>query len=536
MSFAISTAGLAATKTVVYDDFEVAPTTWAFRSMGNTGSQIVSAESAHQGKQSLQSETDRWGMENLRGGFRCREAHSRLSFWYCAEYDEQLSSDVFLVLGLRSEGERHVYKTQLRLTAPREWQQIAVSAEDVSPRLVGAWIDQLIIGLRGPATSLRLNLDEICLENQRKPSRGGKPTPELSAGSAPPPAGYWGPLERDALRAAAFSPKEVSLDLAPRLAEAGIDTFILVRPSDSELAHWAGLSSALHVAVLVALPLFYDPANRPEVHPAVFADGVSENLPCLMQEGYWDKVLAPLMERLAQLSTVVPLSGILLESNSPEGAAPAHNPADSCYCDECFSRFLELSQIKERVESFLPAERWPWLRENKLLSVYAEILQRRLSLRAELLRERLLELNPKLLLGLYGFEDRWIQRGVLAGLGTPSYSPAIVAREPTTTNGYSIAVKWESDRLKTEKIANRWLPGFDLNPFNPLELAANLSASSKGSFGYWIDLREPGKVPPEKLLEVLHRVNARLSESVGVNANRSKSVTGSGSSKKREGQ
>src|SRR3990172_3903775 len=72
LSFAISTAGLAATKTVVYDDFEVAPTTWAFRSMGNTGSQIVPAESAHQGKQSLQSEAARRGMENLRGGFRCR--------------------------------------------------------------------------------------------------------------------------------------------------------------------------------------------------------------------------------------------------------------------------------------------------------------------------------------------------------------------------------------------------------------------------------------------------------------------------------
>jgi len=461
--------------TVIFDDFEKAQTQWSLRQSGSRGAQVVTTEARHSGTQSLLSETDRYGLQNIRAEFRYKDDGSCVSFWYLLEYDPVDSPDTCLTVGLHSETDDRFYSTVLPCPEPARWNLFELETAGISPLLIGDWIDQLSIGGVGRAVPLKLHLDDVRIENH-----GPKRKPRHTAASAPV----------DCPRALYF-PRGVMPEQAEAYADAGINAVFLREPSQEAAVEWTAYGQKCGFAVWLVIPAYYDVRqwmDSARLRSAVFADGLPDDLVCPLQDDYWKLFVLPILLQWVRLSCFAPIQGILLDTNAVGSVHSSYTDVDSCLCDDCFARFLDISGINERIESFPPPDRWGWLTDNKLVLKYREALELRTRIRAEILRERIRAENGNLRLGVLDFRDTWINAGLAAGFGDAEAPSMVVARDPTFGRGYSAAVRWYSERLEQRSVHHHWVPGFDLKEFSPQDLSAHLLAATTAGDGYWIEL------------------------------------------------
>jgi len=502
-------AGARQNRYVIFDDFERTSTAWTFHQSGSRGSQVATEELSHSGQRCLVSETDRHGLQNVRGDFRYQDEGSRLSFWFRLEYDPVLSPDTSLTIGLHSASDNKVYSTLTPPPPAGQWRLLEVEVSDISPLLAGDWIDQLLIGVTGRATPLKLYLDDVCIQN--KVVRRANTHHVTAAHRSKPP--------QDGTVKAICLPHGAMPEEIEKYANAGINTVFLIYPEEAAAVAWSAVGQRHGFAIWIVLPLFYDVGHyirSGDLRPCVFADRVPDDLVCPLQDEYWERFVTPIVRRWAQLARVAPIEGIVLEANAVGTIHSSYTEADSCLCDDCFSRFLSLGRIGERLESFPMSDRWSWVVANQRVAQWRETFALRTRIKAEILRQQMERENERISFGAFDLKGTWLHWGLLTGLGNGSSPPIAVAREPTFGRGFSAAVRWFSEDLARRGIAHHWLPGFDVTKFKPAELAVHLRAAIAAGYGYWLDL---SALPPVKensssmpslspeLLEAVREVN-----------------------------
>lgn len=251
---------------------------------------------------------------------------------------------------------------------------------------------------------------------------------------------------------------------------------------------WAELAQTHHIQLFPALN-FYSQDERnlftETVSPYVVRDGtVFETIPCPFDERYWNFAIGQRIEQLARLSTLVPIHGVLFDTEM-YGSTPSLYQ-DVCLCDVCWQAFMSADSLRAE----LPKERrFAYLIQQQLYQRYETLQTERLQQLLSRIEQRVHAINPRLLLGCVAYRTNWFYAGLIKGLGT-SDAPALVFSESSYVLGYTLHVDYEASVVtgdaSDEPVYARYIPGLWFGRFFPEEIAAQAYQLAMRTDGYWL--------------------------------------------------
>lgn len=132
-----------------------------------------------------------------------------------------------------------------------------------------------------------------------------------------------------------------------------------------------------------------------------------------------------------------------------------------CYCDDCFSKFLEI----RGVNSDLPktAKRFAWVKERELMAAYEkDFRQRRVEMFTRI-RERLHAIKPDLMFSSYGMGLQMGQSDFMRAMNTPE-TPFIFLDHARNYGNDDRQTWWISSNAQLQNQGFLYLPGGWTNP------------------------------------------------------------------------
>jgi len=245
---------------------------------------------------------------------------------------------------------------------------------------------------------------------------------------------------------------------------------------------------------------YFSRLENGEASHYVAADGRSApHLPCPCDAGYWQAVIGRRAAELARLRKMGhgSVAGFLfdVEDYAGTGDLPCGG-SYYCYCDRCFSSFLE-SEGEARSE-VSPGERKGWLTGQNLIDGYYRYQDAAVVDVLQGIRKQIDGMDPDFIFATYPWPtiDRkvhptrvpWDVRFV-EGLGTDR-APFMLFAESTYIWGYDPSIERQEEELKASSLPYVAVTGFNMIPAEriwwPEEMVASSYWASLRSGGYWI--------------------------------------------------
>jgi len=232
--------------------------------------------------------------------------------------------------------------------------------------------------------------------------------------------------------------------------------------------------------------------------PVVFADGTEGLFACPLDEYFWQQHLTNVAIRIAEISKVDLISvidGIFLDMEMYRTEALAANKKNysptTCFCDDCFSHFIQTRPEWKNLPAVRKDRRESWLSQNGLLEDYLAYQTGRVEVKARELKELVHAINPKMLFGVYPAitKTNWVQKALMRALGSESYP---VISFSTDTYGYPScwgASKIPSDipqYFKEYDINGIYVAGYMFRKYTSSEIRTNIIQSRQRCQGYWL--------------------------------------------------
>ncbi|MFH1904226.1 MAG: hypothetical protein ABIK53_01715 [bacterium] len=126
----------------------------------------------------------------------------------------------------------------------------------------------------------------------------------------------------------------------------------------------------------------------------VWYTGYEQDLPCPVDEKYWQERMIPYFLDYAKLSKKIPIFAIQVDWEYYGKMKKFRNVYTTCYCDGCWAYFQRRSKVK--VPQIAKEKRNGWLREHNLDGKYQQIFFSHTKTLAEQLRKAVDEINPEL--------------------------------------------------------------------------------------------------------------------------------------------
>jgi len=334
-------------------------------------------------------------------------------------------------------------------------------------------------------------------------------------------------IKNEGIRAGFMSSTSGNLDVIPRIVQEtkniGLNTAIvygcMFAETPNHLTYYREWfrqcnKTGLHIFAFYG----WQPPVKNTCRPVVFSDGTEGLFPCPLDDQLWQYLTDNMVGKLARMSVErrdlqTAFDGFYLDMEMYRTEAEPDDKRnyslDTCFCDVCFSRFIQTQPEWKNMPMVRSDRRKSWLEQNNLLSAYHAFLTRSVETRAEDLRNQVHAVNPKLLFGVYPrlSAENWVLAAVMRGFGRNSY-PAISFT--TDTYGY-YSVPWGAARIpadltayfKEYDINGIYVAGYLFRAYTSGEIKNHLVKSGQNAQGYWL-FRMPllldRRIPPSEAL------------------------------------
>jgi hypothetical protein len=226
--------------------------------------------------------------------------------------------------------------------------------------------------------------------------------------------------------------------------------------------------------------------------------------PCPLDEGYWDRLMLPLLKTMAKIEKEVGCSGgasldMEFYAGDFDGGFTYNKTAlQGCYCDYCFGSFLE-----SRGEDISPAkiafsQRAPYIRQHYSISDHLDFLESKLTIKTKPIAQQVRQIKPDFLMGILPGIRNWYLRGIARGLSSPGL-PVMIFSEAEYSDGFNSKTVEQLTWLEKEGIDALLLGGLTLNRFSGMGMGAKAAELAQKADGYWIYYGQ-----------VLHHPNAKM--------------------------
>ncbi len=223
--------------------------------------------------------------------------------------------------------------------------------------------------------------------------------------------------------------------------------------------------------------------------------------PCPLDAEYWNVSIAERFHRLAPLSNIVPIAGVLFDTEMYGGDFSLYR--NHCFCDVCWKEFIQQEpfffSVKDpKIYTIEGKKRHEYLRKRRLLQQYADYQEAAVATILSRIEQQIHDINPALQLGFLGYRDNWFYHGLVRGLGTP-VMPVLVFSESSYIRGYTQYVLQEQASIMTLRQIKtsahsgesstpiaQYIPGLWLGRFFPEDLPSQLSHLAMHASGYWL--------------------------------------------------
>ncbi|PID58125.1 hypothetical protein CSB45_05410 [candidate division KSB3 bacterium] len=243
-------------------------------------------------------------------------------------------------------------------------------------------------------------------------------------------------------------------------------------------------------------------ALRGSFTPYVNRDGtIFPSTPCPLDAEYWEESLAERFSQFADLSRLVPLAGMLFDTEMYGSELAVYD--DVCFCESCWHEFLQtlalsepsLARQLETAHGANAAQQFRDLIRYGLTQRYMRFQEEQLEEFVSRLEAHIHHHHPELPLGFLAYVDNWFYRALIRGLGRPS-QPVLVFSETAYVRGYSSLLLQEQAEILSLRSGNalngrqqpiaRYIPGLWQSRFFPEDLARQVYDVALHSDGYWI--------------------------------------------------
>lgn len=232
--------------------------------------------------------------------------------------------------------------------------------------------------------------------------------------------------------------------------------------------------------------------------PVVFADGTEGIFACPLDDYFWQQHLTNVAVKIAEISMVDAVSvidGIFLDMEmyrTEELAANKRNYSSStCFCDDCFSHFIDNRTSWKNLPEVREDRRQAWLSQNGLLEDYFAYQTSRVEAKAQELKDLVRAINPKMLFGVYPAitKTNWVMTAVMRAFGSESY-PVI----SFSTDTYGYASCWGPSKIPADisnyfeeyDINGIYVAGYMFRKYTSSEIRTNIIQSRQRCQGYWL--------------------------------------------------
>lgn len=223
---------------------------------------------------------------------------------------------------------------------------------------------------------------------------------------------------------------------------------------------------------------------------AVYSDGTGGKAPCPRDYEFWQNYLIHFGKIIAKLSNEpdLQIDGIFLdyELYGSEGNKKNYGH-HTCFCDDCFSNFLHSEGYTgSRIPSIGRGDREGWLKKNNLLDSYFAYLKKDVELLAKKFEQKIHQINPSLIIGMYPTPNDWVLTENARGFGTVELPMIIFATDSYSGGGYNSIPDEPSKLYRNSGIYSRYVAGFLLKYYSNNRLEMNLYNVAEKCIGYWI--------------------------------------------------
>lgn len=198
--------------------------------------------------------------------------------------------------------------------------------------------------------------------------------------------------------------------------------------------------------------------------------------PCPLSEGYWNAVIGDRMVEAARQGVTGAVADMEMY-----GADQTRLPG-SCYCDDCWSRFLLEFTTVENPLGILDENRSATLAASGLSFEYARWQEIEVSKILRKIEQKVHAVNPDFLIG--NLLDMESLPGLSRGFGTPE-KPSLIFSE-TEYSGAISGLDGRINQLRNSGYPSIYVPGFWPNPLTPNDLEEKIVQAAPKDKGYWM--------------------------------------------------
>lgn len=198
--------------------------------------------------------------------------------------------------------------------------------------------------------------------------------------------------------------------------------------------------------------------------------------PCPLSAGYWNAVVGDRMEEAARQG----LTGCVADMEMY--AADQTRLPGSCYCDDCWSRFLLEYTTVENPLGIPDETRSATLAASGLSLEYARWQEIEVSKILRQIEQRVHAINPDFIMG--NLLDMESLPGLSRGFGTPD-KPSLIFSE-TEYSGAISGLDGRINQLKNSGYPSIYVPGFWPNPLTPDVLEEKIVQAAPKNNSYWM--------------------------------------------------
>lgn len=303
------------------------------------------------------------------------------------------------------------------------------------------------------------------------------------------------PLLGEPMRGVELDPRAPA-SLVKTLADAGVNTVVLPFRTQGDLSdedfvqavrRWGRLSKQHGVRCFVAVRVFgpydYVGAQRGYSRAKESFAGVSPCV-CPTNPKYWREVIAPRARRIAELAKAHGLAGALLDYQ----ATLTGNEYDANYCFNklCWHAFIdERKGGNEKLRKLPKDARVSWVRSRPTGGEYYEFLSQKVEAEMKEVVGGARTVSPDVVLGIYGYHDEWLYRGVVRALNKAhpgSTPPAVMgayAQCSFSTLYPLLKQNWARHKLRFDPVAR--LP---IDYYLPREVRHHIATLPKSEVGF----------------------------------------------------
>ncbi|MFA9478230.1 hypothetical protein ACERK3_07965 [Phycisphaerales bacterium AB-hyl4] len=218
--------------------------------------------------------------------------------------------------------------------------------------------------------------------------------------------------------------------------------------------------------------------------------------PCPMDEGYWARSIAPMMNLAAQVGLEhESIMGVLFELGDGFGGSNLSPRNNTCFCDDCWARFLDRQAIYDsqaRDTSYEDGARRRWLYSEGLWGVYHDSQVASLGEVGQKFLAEAREINPELSTHLalpeagIHYEENWWYRGFIAAMQSEDM-PVVIQSQQTYGTPYNPVMDYLLEqRLKEQGKHTIVVPGLALLWLSPEQVTRRYEKKNHQSPGVFV--------------------------------------------------